>query len=706
MKTLIITEKLNTACKLAAVGRKQFGDFILSNGELLTDNYITKDEKKVNGLVSRLGKIENSNYIITYLAGHIVELYQAYDYDPKYKNWNNIPFGYIPEKFEFKIKKDVYNIFVKIQELMMDENVKDIIVATDADREGSNIFACINKIIKCNKPIKRLWTDAFNEIYIEKAYKNIKDIKYYSGIEKSGYYRMISDFILGALLTAKATVSIGGNSIINLGRVQTAILSEIVRMEELIKKFSSNTYYEIICTFYTEDGIIYNGICDNKFESLDKVKEVIKKLNNKSAKIKSYKIIKEKELCQNLFDQTNLAIETSNKYKLKPEDTLKASQTLYEKGFQTYPRTSSRYITTGDIKDFKLMLKNIYKLKSIDDIYSLSSNYEINKKIINNKKVESHSAIVSTSNIPNLNTLSNNERLIYKEVSLRCIAVNFPHAIDEKQIIETLIDKTIFKTVGKKEIDKGWRKVYKLDKKDTYIVNIDKKKEIKKYELNYKEIKTQPPKRYTMAKILKFMESCGKNIDNDDIREIMKNKGIGTSSTRAEIIKKLLNYEYILTKGNTIYPTQKGIDLIKTLPIEELKDAEFTGNLEYKLYQIEKQEISEEMYFDYIKNLYISCCKKLNMLNERNIGKCPVCNNNIVHKKSDKYNFYGCSNYINGCKFTIGTIYGILPNKKDVIKLLSENITDEIKGFKNNNTESTFTAKIQLINNKINLLRL
>ena len=177
MKTLIITEKLNTACKLAAVGRKKLGDFLLSNEKLLTDDYITKNEKEVNSLVNRLGKIENNNYIITYVAGHIVELYQAYDYDTKYKNWENIPFGYIPEDFKFKIKKDTDHIFVKVQKLMMDKNIKEIIVATDADREGSNIFACMNKIIGCNnKPIKRLWTDAFNEIYIEKAFENIENI--------------------------------------------------------------------------------------------------------------------------------------------------------------------------------------------------------------------------------------------------------------------------------------------------------------------------------------------------------------------------------------------------------------------------------------------------------------------------------------------------------------------------------------------------
>lgn len=590
---------------------------------------------------------------------------------------------------------------------MTDRSIKEIIVATDADREGSNIFACINKVIMCNdKPIKRLWTDSFNEIYIEKAFKNIKDINYYSGIEKAGYYRMISDFILGALLTARATVSINNGLIINIGRVQTAVLNEIVRIEELIKNFSSKTYYEIICKFYTEDGIIYDGVCDDKFDDLDRVKNVIKSLNNKIAKIKSYKIIKEKELCQNLFDQTNLAIEVSNKYKLKPEETLKASQSLYEKGFQTYPRTSSRYITTGDVKDFESMLKNINKLKDIDNVYSFSLDNKINKKIVNNKKVESHSAIVSTSNIPNLSILNDNEKVIYKEVSLRCIAINFPPAIDEKQVIETLIDNIIFKTIGKREIDKGWRKIYKLNKKDTYILNIDKKNKIIKYEVNYKEIKTQPPKRYTIAKILKFMETCGKNMDNDGIREIMKNKGIGTSSTRSEIIKKLLNYDYILTKGNTIYPTQKGINLIKILPIDELKDAEFTGNLEYKLYQIEKHEIDENVYFNYIKDLYINCCKKLNGLDERNIGICPICNNNIVHKKSDKYEFYGCSNYINGCKFTIGSICGILPSKKDVSKLLSENITSEIKGFKDINSRTTFNAKIQLINNKINLLKL
>lgn len=713
MKTLIITEKPDIATRIGALGSSIFGKFYLSNGTLLTPDYIAKNEKIAKSTVARMGKIENDKFIIMFAAGHLVELYQAKDYDAKFKNWREIPNGYVPNPFKMKVKDSATSLFNNLKATMNSKEVSEIIIATDADREGQAIFEYIYRMANCNKPCKRLWANAFTESGIEKAYKTMKDNTEYIGVKNSGYGRMTSDWIMGALLTAKTTVELSSKQILNVGRVQTAVLAEICRVENLIKNFNKQKSYQIVGKFKTSNGEVYEGVYEEKFDTLEKANKLLEKLKGNNGKINDCSRDKEKKWCPPLFDQTSLAQEMSNKYGMSPDITLATCQALYEKGFQTYPRTASRYIEDGEATGFGKMLKAAKNINPLSIKHSFSKS---NKRIVDNSKVESHGAIIPTETIPDFSKLTTNERNVYTEVLLRSIALTFPPAIDEKHTILTDIKNISFKSTGRIELERGFREVYNIESNDNGLPLLNKGDNVEVITLTTKEIETQPPKRYTNASILNFMKTCGKNIENEDALELMKNKGIGTAATRAEILKKLFANEYVITKGKTIYPTDKGMKLIEIFPVDEMKNPEFTGNLEYKLYQVEKGEITLEEYMTFIISVYKEACDKLSKSKEKvvtqsdeGLGICPICKSGeIVHRKGskngNKYDFYGCTNWKGGCKFTINGVFLFKKlTEKQVKTLIEKGETRKIKGFKNKEGKELPSAKIVLKDGKVQL---
>jgi len=284
MKKLIVAEKPKVALKIAANGRKFLGDFKL-NGVLLTKSYVEKNEESLAKAIKKIGYVENQNYIISFAEGHLVTLYDAKDYNPDYKNWRNIPFPYVPNPFKTKVIKGREDLYKNLEKLMNSSEVEEIINACDGDREGSNIFHLIYNQAKCKKPVKRLWVESHTEEKLLKALNNMEDEKLpkHDNLRKAGYCRTKSDWLMGALLTAKATVELGsGKDIITVGRVQTAVLAEIVRVEELIRNFKSKKFYHILGKFRTKDGKIYEGICDEEdYDDIKKAEDVIKRLKKR-----------------------------------------------------------------------------------------------------------------------------------------------------------------------------------------------------------------------------------------------------------------------------------------------------------------------------------------------------------------------------------------------------------------------------------------
>lgn len=716
-KILIVTEKTSVACKLGSTGRKMLGDFKMSNGEILTDEKYSADENKYKKMFDNdMGYIENDKYIIAPASGHLFELYQAYDYNPNYRNWSKIPFPFIPNTFEIKLKEDkktksadrkakkCYDI---IKKLMDRKDVESLICATDGDREGENIFSLIYQFSGCRKPVMRLWTDAWEENDVIKALKNIKPWKEYENLKKAGFCRMCSDWQMGANLTAKTTLALtGGKEIVSVGRVQTAVLNEIVQRELAILNFNSKKFYKIIGKFRTKDGQVYEGIYDDEvFEDDKKANSFLNIIKKESAKVNKYDEKKENKYCPPLYDQTGLAVDMARNG-IDPDKTLEISQSLYESGYQTYPRTASRYIMQSEAGKYSDMLKEVAKINPLSIKYPFNAS---NKRIVDDSKVESHSAITPTINVPDINKLTNEQRMVYETVIKRAIAVTFPPAVELSQVAETGVGEYPFKSSGRKELERGWREVYDMREKDNAMPVLKKGEGVEIVSLEVKEVIPQPPKRYDKASILVFMDTCGKKIENEEMRELMKNKGIGTSATRANILSRLFEVKYIEEKGKSIAPTEKGMNMIQKFPVDELKNAEFTGQLEYELYRVEKGEIPDTQYMKMINDLYSLSCQKLSNQNvsiptvdKDEIGKCPCCQHSVVHKKGKnkatgkEYDFYGCTNYKGGCKFTINSIVGNKKiTEKQVQTLLEKRRTGIIKGFTDRNGDE-FDAKLVL----------
>lgn len=688
-KILIFAEKPKVALKIATNGRKVFGDFRL-NGQILTKDYLAKNEKSLSSAIEKAGCVENEDYIISFAKGHLLELFNAKDYDESYKNWRNIPYQYIPKEFKFKINSNGEYLYKNLSKLMNRSDVSKIYNAGDADREGEFIFRLIYNQCGCKKPVERIWISSQTEDDLIKACKKIEPSSNYDNLGKAGYARSITDWVMGALLTAASTLELsGGKEIINVGRVQTSVLAEICRIEKLNQDFSSKKYYNVLANFKTKNGEEYFGSYDEDFDSEDKAQRFIASLKKGMTDVISYEDNDENVYSPLMYNQTALQMDMSAKFGFSPDETLATTQSLYEAGFVTYPRTASHHIVKGDAGDYERMYREIASVNPLASKHKFNSS---NKRIVDDSKVEGHGAIIPTYEVPSMMKLSQKERDLYETVVKRVIAVNFPPAVDNKQKATTNIGGFEFNSTGIKEVSKGWREVYDLKEKDAALPILHKGEEVEILSFETKEIVTKPPKRYTLASILNFMETCGRKMENEEYREQMKGKGLGTDATRSAILKSLEDNHYISLKGKTIYPTDKGMKLIDIFPVEELKSAEYTGALEYDLYKVSRGEEKDTAFLDKVFNLYRLSCEKLKNKTEKVVaadtgdkkvvGKCPNCGSPVVKNEGKFGIFYGCSNYKSGCKFSINKICGKNLTENQATKLLSEGSVGPIKGLK------------------------
>lgn len=686
---MIIAEKPDVALKIAANGRAVLGDFKLGS-TLLTKDYLTNHTEACKSALRKCGYLENNGYVIGFAKGHLIRLAQAYEYNPDYKNWRNIPFAFIPDKFIYKPEESTKQVLDTLLALIKRKDIDRIINALDGDREGENIFRFIYHYSGSKKPVSRIWLATHTSEKTCEALKNAKPMSDYDNLGAAGKARTESDFILGALGTTFATRYLSKDgSLQSIGRVQTAVLAEIVRIELLNREFKSIKFYTIKATLKAPDGTLFDAEYPERFENTASAEKVIEELRKETTAVVSfYKETKENKYCPSLHNQTSLGIEMARLYNIDPDRTLEAAQALYDKGYTTYPRTVSRYITKSDGQDFQDGLKALAKINKFANCKFNSSD----KRIVNDAEVDGHTAIIATSYLPDFNKLTENEKKVYTEITNRMIAINYPPAVDKKQEMHINIGKYEFNASGNSEISAGWREVYAIQPKDNSIPALPEKTVVGVHGLSIAEGNTKPPKRHTKDSILSFMETCGKKIEDEKTRDLMKNKGIGTNATRPAIFKILMDRQYIECKGKTVYPTDKGIDLIQNLPVDELKSPEFTGNLEYKLYLVEKGQISAQEYMNDIYALYKLACEKMKnsavqktvgpVNQNESLGKCPCCGSDIVKKKGKYGEFYSCSGYTAGCKFSISKVCGKLPSVAQVKKLLKTGKTDEIKGMK------------------------
>ena len=634
----------------------------------------------------RDGYFEGNGYAVTYTFGHLCTLLEPKDYKPHWKSWdlNNLPM--LPERFDVKVNdKDsgVKKQFNIIKSLF--EKADVIINCGDAGQEGELIQRWV--INQCNYKgkVQRLWISSLTEEAIKEGFEKLEDASKYDNLYYAGYSRAIGDWLLGLNATRLYTVKFGGyKQVLSIGRVQTPTLAMLVNRYKEIRDFVPQKYWELQTTyrhtlFNYEDGRFFkkeNGqtLADKVAQSDFEVTKVTKK--------------KGKEYAPKLFDLTGLQVYCNNKFGFSADDTLKIVQKLYEMKVVTYPRVDTTFLPNDLYPKVHGILS---KLSNYNELTQplLGKKIKKTKRVFDDKKVTDHHAIIPTGIEANLQY---NQQQVYDIITRRFIAVFYPDADVSNTTVLGKAADVPFKTTGKEIINKGWKVVFETKEKETLKqVQSDKslptftKGEKGIHEPSFLEKETKAPRNYTEASLLRAMETAGKQVDDEEMRELMKENGIGRPSTRASIIETLFKRKYIERKKKLVIPTETGINLIELIDNELLKSAELTGMWEKRLKEIERGEFNagtfinnmKKMVDDLVYEVRSSKSKTLNSVisseakRNREISKskeispqgrndkqnqkkstakiaCPKCNKGTILKGKKAY---GCSEYKNGCDF-------------------------------------------------------
>ncbi len=667
------------------------------------------------------GYIEGKDYIITWAVGHLITLAEPEDYDEKFKRWNYTQLPIIPNDMQLKPYEKTKKQLGIINNLSRRKDVNSIICATDSGREGELIFRYIYSYIKCDKPFERLWISSMTDTAIKEGFEKLKNGSKYDDLYLSAKCRSEADWLVGINATrAYTTVN---NVLLSIGRVQTPTLALIVDRQNEINNFVPKDYYEIVVDYGEFKGTWFDEKpSQTKIFNKKKAEMIMDKVKGKEGIIDKITKKKKKEQPPLLYDLTELQRDGNKNYGYTAKDVLSIAQELYEKKkLITYPRTDSRYLSD----DMKPLVKETMRKinispynKAIEPLLS-KGDLKFNKRIIDNKKITDHHAIIPTNVIPKINNLSKDELNIFNLVVKRFIAVFCePHIFETTEII-TIVENESFVSKGKVIKQEGWKSLYKSTGKDKVqlLPQLRKGNKVNVNDAETLKKKTTPPKPYTEASLLSAMENAGRFVQEEELKEQLKESGFGTPATRAGIIERLIQVEYIKRKGKSIYPTEKGNNLIKIIP-PELKSPITTGKWERCLNKISKGDMDTDKFMNSIKRFTVYLVKSSQMtkgkvifpqketfknkgqdmdkIKKASLGKCPLCGEGYVLENSKAYY---CSQWRSGCKFTVWKntldIYNISLDKKMIKELLSNKKIENLEIiFPKTNEKRALTLKL------------
>lgn len=676
---------------------------------------VARDIAKVLGATtSRNGYMEGNGYCVTWTFGHLCTLKEPHDYDPNLKYWDLSTLPIIPQRFGIKLipNKGVEKQFEAIEKLV--QECDEVINCGDAGQEGEVIQRWVLQKAGCNKPMKRLWISSLTEDAIKEGFANLKPSEDYMNLYLAGNARAVGDWLLGINATRLFTKKFGGGkAVLSIGRVQTPTLAMIVQRQKEINAFSTEDYWELK-TKYRE--VTFNAAID-RLNSAERAEKGLEYLKEHPFEIVSFEIKEGKEKNPRLFDLTALQVEANKKYGYSAENTLKLVQSLYEKKHVTYPRVDTTYLSENLHPKMAGILQ---KMNFYQDLAAplLQKPIPKSKAVFDDTKVTDHHAIIPTE-IPPSSSLNIEEKYIYDLIARRFIAVFYPECKISNTLVEGQVGTIPFKASGKQILEPGWREVYAKDKKEEPEENKDEEQTIPEFKAGESgpheplihQGKTTPPKYFTEATLLRAMETAGKQVEDEELREMMKNNGIGRPSTRANIIETLFRRKYIEKKRKNLVATSTGMELIDTIEDELLKSPELTGEWESKLRKIESGEyeanqFKEElikMVWELTQKVIRGKGKTIELHEEKPEEKkekvprkkseiaweeteCPKCKSNKLIKGKTAI---GCSDFKN-CGFkTPFEIFGKKLTEKQIQDLILKGKTSKLKGFKShpNNLE-------------------
>ncbi|EWR66273.1 type IA DNA topoisomerase [Staphylococcus aureus] len=672
---------------------------------------VFEDISKKDGYIKVSDSTLGIEGYLTWGVGHLVELREPHEYDDKYKNFKEYPILLNKEDFKFKVSEKTKDQFNKIKLIFKNNNIDEVIIATDPAREGENIaYKILNQLDVTNQvTIKRLWLTSKVESSIKKAFNNLLPQEKTYGFYKEGRAREFSDWLVGINLSRHFTnkaQQLGNDGIIHVGRVTSPTLNMVYVREKSINNFKAEKYFKVAAQVKKEDVEI-NTQLQNKFATADELHQFL--FDNDITDLQQKGIVSDvvKDIKYTtppkFYDLSALQEDMNDKYKLSAKETLKIAQNLYEKKLITYPRTDSRYITEDEEK---MLLNNLeYVSKEVNQELN---NELTNKNLINPSKIEDHYAILITEKNINDVDLTERETNVYMSI-LTNIAQNFMNK-EKFEVTKVSVDvKNLeFEFKGKVIQDKGFKVLNSKSENDDIIPDFKKHEEVD-VELDLLQKETTPPKRFTEKTLLKAMANPLETLEDEGLKSTIKEaKGLGIPATRADIIENLKKNKYIQIQKNKIYITKNG--MLSCLMIEDnlLSKPDLTGQWEQYLDSISKNKKSDDTFINTINKMIETTIseeipnqeeiKKVakEKVKNNNIAKCPKCSSGyLVERKG----FYGCSDYNNGCEFT-------LPKKlleknlpPTVIKALCENgETNKLKGFQSKKSGKKFDCKLQLDN--------
>ncbi|KPU44753.1 DNA topoisomerase 3 [Oxobacter pfennigii] len=610
----------------------------------------------LNCNVKGKGYLEGNKYVVTWALGHLVTLAEPDDYDKRYKTWRMEDLPMMPNSMKLKVIRQTYNQFQAVRGIMKRGDISELIIATDAGREGELVARWIMEEVGWKKPFRRLWISSQTDNAILEGFKNLKPGKDYNSLYDAAVCRAEADWLIGLNVTRALTCKY--NAQLTAGRVQTPTLAMIIDREEEIKKFTPVDYWTISADFDGYTGEWRDKNRNGRIFDNNKAEEIAQRVRNSIGTIKEVKTEPKTEPAPLAYDLTELQRDANRRLGFSAQKTLSVLQGLYENHkIVTYPRTDSRYISSDIVPTLPI------RLKSMGTSYSslikplLEQPIKTTKRFVDDSKVSDHHAIIPTEQTLNIGALDRDERMLYDLIAKRFIAVLYPPYKYDQTTIVTEASGESFYSKGRVVKDLGWRAVEakpqdtEKDDEDNLrdqTLMVLKKGETKKVKgCKVNKLKTKPPARYNEASLLTAMESPGKLIEDEELRESIKQGGLGTPATRAEIIEKLLYNNYIERHGKELVPTSKGMQLIKLAP-EELRSPELTAQWELRLSNIAKGRENKVQFINDIRKDAIGLVQNVitdeGTFKADNVtrNKCPMCGKYMLLINSKKGKMLSC----------------------------------------------------------------
>ncbi len=615
------------------------------------------------------GYYEGQDYQVTWAFGHLVTLKEPAEYDPALKKWSLSTLPFVPERFELKLidDKGARKQFSVIKRLF--HSASELICATDAGREGELIFRYILLMTGCGqRPFKRLWLSSLTQDAIRQAFDELRSGSDYDSLYAAAKCRSESDWIVGINATRNFTVRYGAGHILwSVGRVQTPVLSMIVHRDDTIRNFKPEPFWELK-TEYREVVFKFRG---DRFQQEEDAKVLLTRVRDQPFVIQKVESKQQKVQPPQLYDLTELQRDMNRRYGMSAADTLKIAQSLYESKAITYPRTDSRFLSKAVKSEVPDILNKLKAMKG-EEISKLDlEDLRFTSRVVNDKKVGDHHAIIPTGKLPN--TLPPQSQKVFDAIVTRLIAVFYPPCLKEITTVDGTSNDVPFRAKGVRVVAPGWTVLYprtgsKDDRNEEQELPAFSPGESGPHQPFIKAGETKPPSHFTENSLLGAMETAGKFVDDESLKDALKEKGLGTPATRAAIIETLLKRGYIVRTKKILTATDLGRYLIALVHDPNLKSPELTGEWESKLKEIEQGQLDPQQFMNDIVRFTHDLVHESNAVgvDRSRLGNCPLCGREVIEGRRG----YGCSGWKEGCPFVLWKEYKGIPLSVEQIRRL------------------------------------